>query len=49
LSGVDDPVDKRSLVDRAREQGADRAVLEALADREYDAPDELSGAAVRED
>jgi hypothetical protein len=41
LGGLDYPVQKQQLVERAREEGADREVLaliERLPDREYDSP-----------
>jgi hypothetical protein len=47
LSGLDYPVDKSTLLDRAREQGADDNVLDALQgipDKEYDAPTAVSEA-----
>jgi Protein of unknown function (DUF2795) len=51
LSGIDYPVDRQALVERARERGAPPAVLEALEalpDREYDAPNDVSKAAFHE-
>jgi hypothetical protein len=45
LSGVDYPCDRDSLVEHARNQGADDEVLrhlEALPDRTYDGPNAVS-------
>lgn len=41
LSGIDYPADKQTLINTAREQGADDNVMNTLRnlpDREYDAP-----------
>lgn len=41
LGGLDYPVGKKDLVDRARDEGADANVMDALEripDREYDSP-----------
>lgn len=45
LSGLDYPVKRRELIDKAKAAGADRNVLEALLcipDREYDSPVSVS-------
>ncbi|WP_332673093.1 DUF2795 domain-containing protein [Aromatoleum sp.] len=45
LGGLDYPVGKRALLDRARGEGADENVMEALeriTDREYDSPTAVS-------
>ena len=45
LSGLDYPVDKQTLVDKAREEGADQevvAALEKLPERQYDSPISVS-------
>jgi hypothetical protein len=45
LKGIDYPVDRDELIDRAEENGADEAVLEALANMpegEYDSPTAVS-------
>jgi hypothetical protein len=47
LDGVDYPADRDTLVDHAREHGADAAIVEALSsldDREYGDPTEVSEA-----
>ena len=47
LSGVDYPADRDSLVEHARSQGADDAVLDQLKtmpDRQYDGPNAVSKA-----
>lgn len=47
LSGVDYPCDKDQLVEHARSQGADDAVLsglEQIPDRTYDGPNAVSEA-----
>ena len=47
LSGLDYPVTKDTVLDTARQQGADDTVLDALGrlpDREYDAPTAISKA-----
>jgi hypothetical protein len=45
LSGVDYPVDRDTLVEHARSQGADDAVLKglsALPDRQFNGPNAVS-------
>ena len=45
LGGLDYPVGKQDLLDRARGEGADENVMEALEripDREYDSPTAVS-------
>ena len=45
LGGLDDPVKRGDLIDRARSQGADDNTLQALLsipDREYDSPVSVS-------
>ncbi|MCP2249260.1 DUF2795 domain-containing protein [Lentzea aerocolonigenes] len=45
LSGVDYPVTKRQLLDKARENGADEdvlAALEKLPERDYNGPNAVS-------
>lgn len=45
LGGLDYPVGKRQIVDKAKQEGADDKVLKALeqiADREYDSPTAVS-------
>lgn len=47
LKGVHYPADKKTLVERARDQGADReamAALEDLPEQEYDRPSDVSKA-----
>lgn len=52
LSGVDYPAGRDDLIEHAREQGADDAVLQTLRDlpdREYDGPNAVSKAIGKED
>lgn len=45
LSGIDYPTDKRTLLDRARDAGADSAVLETLQrlpEKRYNSPTDVS-------
>lgn len=45
LGGVHYPVEKRELLDRAKQQGADDTVmrtLQALPDKKYEGPSEVS-------
>lgn len=45
LGGLDYPVDKSQILDRARSEGADENVMQALEsipDREYDSPVSVS-------
>ena len=45
LGGLDYPVGKEDILERARSEGADEAVMEALEripDREYDSPVSIS-------
>jgi hypothetical protein len=45
LSGVNYPASKEDLVEHARKQGADEAMLrklESIPDREYDGPNAVS-------
>ncbi|NUO87858.1 MAG: DUF2795 domain-containing protein [Cupriavidus sp.] len=50
LKGVDYPATREQLVDKAREAGADEAItraLEAIDDREYEDPAQVSEAVAR--
>ncbi len=50
LGGLDYPVSKEDIIERAQEKGADdrvMSVLEQLPDREYDAPTAVSKEAAR--
>lgn len=47
LGGIDYPADKSTILDTAKDQGADDAVLDALngiPDKEYDSPTAVSEA-----
>jgi len=47
LGGIDYPVDKKTILSTAKDQGADEPVLkalEAIPDGEYDAPTAISKA-----
>lgn len=48
LGGISYPATKEQLVKHAREHGADKDALDALPDREYDGPNEVSKAVTRE-
>jgi hypothetical protein len=48
LSGIDFPASKQDIVAHAEQNGADKAVIDALkeiADREYEGPNGVSSAA----